>query len=487
MDDRSRLRQFEEQIVGQLRVRAAALVKRKLPADAVIVEPTPEGGDALRDTLRRLEIFDRDAMEQLPGSHSMQLRFVKSYLGGLMRRVVSRVRVRALAPVEALLRDRPLGPVGREEVELALARYRLLPRHQQPTGVILASATGFSPEARRLVEAGGPPTLVLLGQRGDGGWEVDMPAPLRKTPWAQLFELETPDDRVRRVLYHLQKDAAVVDSRGLALPELAQRMGMSERDAEALVRQVTRLEPRVMTVNHNGVVHVSRAPLAEESRTMSLWSRVRRWLRMKPTVAERVREMRAQQVRIEQERHELDQKVDALETAERTLLQQGAAATNDAERKQAAGKLVRARTELKRTRTQAQNLTNALDVLGTHIHHLTLAEQNKRLELPKAAELTREAASAEQMATELAASADLARSIEVSASSPLQLEEEAAIFEEFKQVAEARSGAGSAASAGGAAQTPPLPAAPLPSPSAGTNSRSAAAPEKREAAKPELG
>lgn len=229
---------------------------------------------------------------------------------------------------------------------------------------------------------------------------------------------------------------------------------------------------------------------------MGMWSRVRKLLGFKPTVAERVREMTMQRVRIEQERHEVDQKIDVLEAQERDALRIGAEARNDAERKQAAGKLVRLRTELKRHRTQAQNFTNALDVIGTHIHHLTLAEQNKRLELPRAEDLTREAAAAEQTAAELAANAELARSIEVGATTPMMEEEMSAIFAEFKQAADEKAASQAGEKAPGATAAAPAgpqrdsrqPAAPdhAAADRAAASRAAPPLPEKREA-KPELG
>ncbi|MBI5866398.1 MAG: hypothetical protein HZB38_18155 [Planctomycetes bacterium] len=497
MDDRSRHRQFEERFVAQLRGRALALIRGKLPADHLAVEPTAEGVDSVRSELARLEVFDRDAIEKLPGTRSCEFTFSRKHLGGLFYKTVSRVRVRTLAPVEPLVKSQPARPVGREDVLDALARYTLLPRRSQPTGVILASPTGFTPEAKVLAEGSGNPTLVLMGGREDGGWDVTMPPRLKGTPWAKLLELESQDERLKRLLYHLNENTHLVDSRGISLRELSEKLGVSESEAELLVRQACRAEPRLMTVAHDGVTHVARTPLAEEHSQMSLWSRVRKLLRMKPTVAERVKEMTIQRVRIEQERHEVDQKTDALEAQERQSIQAGAAATSDAERKQLAGKLVRVRTEMKRLKAQAQNLTNALDVIGTHIHHLTLAEQNRRLELPKAEEITREAAQAEQMAAELSANADLARSIEVGAASATQLDEEAAILEEFKQAAAERAGpsaAGAAAGASGAAagSGARIGAAGLSEPQAPARGAARAPgtppplPEKREA-KPEIG
>ena len=483
MDERSRHRQFEERFVNQLRARALALIAGQLPADEVRIVSTPEGIDGVRATLRRLEIYDRDAVDSLPGTHSRQLRFRRRRLAGLFSTDVLRVRVRALAPLEALLRDEPAGPLGREDVLDALAAYEVLPRREKPDVVILASADGFTGEARALVERGGPPRLVLMGGRADGGWDVDAPESLLESPWGRLFELESHSERLQRLLRHLEANAAVVDTRGIALDDLAGQLGLSVNETEALVRQACRTQPRLMTVQHAGRVHICRAPFAEEGNTMSIWSRIRRLLGMKPTTAERVRDLTAQRVQIEQQRHEIDQKVETLENQERDLIRQGASAASDAERKQLAGKLMRLRRELRRHRAQAQLFTQQIDIIGTHIHHLTLAEQGQRLELPTAEDLTREAAQAEQVITEVAANADLAAHIEVSAETPMMAEEEAAIFEEFKQVAASQAGAPASAEASAPPEAQAAPVrdeaqAPAPAPKAA---------EKNEPANPEPG
>ncbi len=490
MDERSRQRQFETQFLDQLRARALALSRGALPADHVVVESTSEGIDDVRDTLRRLEIYDRDALERLPGTQAMQIRFERSALGGLLRRTVSRLRARVLAPVEALASGRETAPVTRDQVLAALARYQVLPRNQQPSGVVLASPTGFTAEAARLVDQDGPPTLVLMGGRPDGGWDVHMSAAVRKSPWAKLFELESQDDRLKRVLYHLQEEMAALDSRGVPLPEVAQRLGLGLVETERLVRQACRQQPRLMTVVHNGVVHVCRSPLAQEGDRMSIWARIRKLLRLKPSVAERVREMTGQRVRLEQQRYEIDKQISSMEDSERQLLEQGAAAKTDAERKQYAGRLMRLRRDLKRLRSQANIYTQQIDVLGTHVHHLTLTEQGRRMELPRAEDLTREAAQAEQVMAELSANADLARSIEVTGETPLMAEEELAIFEEFKQAA------GEAAQAEKGEQGAE-PAGPQRAASAGEAGRAASPPareseggrgeKKPGAARPEIG
>jgi len=458
MDEGSRHRQFEDQFQRQLRNRARALIGGVLPADRVLIESMPDGVDTVRATLARLERYDRDLLERLPGTQSSQLRFQRRVLGGLFSRDVARVRAQVLAPLEALLTERPPAPVGREQVLDALARYELLPRRERPSAAVFASPTGFTPEALALVGAPGGVNVILVSPRDDGGWDVQVPSGLRRTPWARLLEFESLDDRLARLQYHLEKSAALLDSRGLSLAHVAEKLGLPRPQTEELLRRACRADSRLMTVVEEGQVYVCRSPLGEESHAMSIWSRIRRWLRLKPTAAQRVRELTGQRRSLEQQRYELDRRIAEQEAQEREALAQGATARSDAERKQVAGRLMRVRRDLRRVRSQATVFTQQIDILGTHIHNLTLAEQGRRTELPSGDELARQAAEAEQVVSELAANAELAAGIEVGAPTPAMEAEEAAILAEFEQVAQ-HAAQTKAATAGPAEEREPAAAA----------------------------
>ncbi len=435
MADADTLRGFEEQFLSQMQAKARTLTGRGGVADRVRFDPTREGPDAVRSELERLRVYDRNAMDRVAGTRSLEMDFQRKILG-LIPRTVSRVRVRTIMPIEAMIRGEPARPASRADVLDALAQYELIPSRLRPTGVILASPTGFTEEARNLVETTNHLSLVLVGGRPDGGWDITKPQRLRGTKWEKLFDLESQPERLNRLLYHLDQAGVEVDSTGVSVTELSRRLGLERGETERLVRQACRVRPRLMTVSHNGEPHLARSPLADEGDSMTWWSRIRKLLGFKPTVAERVRELSAQRVQIEQQRVEYDTKIDRLEADERSALEQGAAAKSTAEKKQVAGRLIRLRRELQRHRAQAQLLTRQIDVIGTHIHHLTLKEQGRRLELPTSEELTREAAEAEQIMTEISANAELAGSIEVSGETLGMADEEAAIFAEFDEIAE---------------------------------------------------
>lgn len=479
MDERTRQREFEALFLRQLRARAESLLLRGLPANRVGVAPVPDGADALRATLERVGRYDRELLSNLPGGQAIQLTFFRR-VAGFFSSAVARLRAQTLANTEALIADETPGPVDRDRVLDALARYDLLPRRARPTAAVFASATGFTAEARALVHNTSTPTLILMGLRPDGGWDVELPAKLHESGWVKLFEFETQDDRLRRLLYHLDENADLLDSRGVPLADLAASLGLPRDAVRPLVHQACRQDSRLMTVTHQGQLHICRSPLAEEGSDMTWWSRVRRWLRLKPSVAEQVRELTAQRVRLEQQRHELDERVERLEAGERDTVQKGAAAKTDVERKQLAGKLARNRRELQRVRAQTNVLSQQIDILGTHVHHLTLAQQGKQVTLPKAEDLTREAAQAEQIMSELAANADLAHSIEVGARSPGMDDEEQAILAEFAQAA-AEQSATAPQSATDAARADAASGEALRPPAAGEKSRT------DESARPEMG
>ncbi len=461
VDERSHWRQFEERFFRQLRAQAEKLLKRPLPADRVRVEPTPDGIDHVRAELSRIGRPDRGLLDTLPGTRSEQLTFTKRF-AGVMRTNVAKVRAQVLAPIESLAAAKPgtadaaepksgaptvAGftfpasgpPIGREQVLDALARYELLPRKERPTGVVFASATGFSPEALALVEQAGPPTVILLGGRSDGGWDLHLPQRMKNSPWARLVQLESEDERLGRLMYHLSKRPGELESRGVSVEALAGELGLSPDALEPLVRLACERDPRLMTVVHDGRVCIARTPFPVEAQAMNMtswWSWFRRSvLRLPPTPAERVRELTAQRVQLEQQRAEIDTRLNALADEARKLEERGVGAKNDAERKTIAGQLMRTERELRRTQAQANMLTQQIDVIGTHIHHQTLAEQGKRVALPSAEELAKDAAQAESMMAELSTAADLASSIEVGATSPLMAEEEQAIMERFKAAA----------------------------------------------------
>lgn len=419
MDERDRQRAFESRFLQQVEQRVRLMAGKSLPGKGIEVMPMPDGADAVRAALQRLAVDDwRGQMESLPGTRALQVGFRQGLLDSLSGKPRQRLRAQVLAPIAEILRGDSIGPLGRDAVLDAVARYEVLAQRAKPSVVVLGSATGFNDSARALVDQAGPPALVLVGGREDGGWDIHMSAALRKSGWAPVFSFETADERLKRLQYHLDRSGFALETSGVSLSELAEQVGLSQAEIERVVQQACRADSRLMIVRQDGQPRLCRSPMADEGRSMSVWSRIRRWLGFQPSIAERVREMTQQRVALEGQRSDIDKKVAEFEKQEREGLQAITAEPRVEAKKQIAARVARTQRELKRHRAQAQVFTDQIEVLGTHIYHLTLKAQGKKLNLPTAEELAQEAAQAEQVMVEVSANADLARSIEVGATSP---------------------------------------------------------------------
>ena len=482
MSSREQMHAFESRLLRDMQQRADALIGRKLPGKGIDVMGVADGSEYVSREMQRMGQRDRDLRDSLPGKRAIQISVRRGLLGTLRGQTRHRIRVRTLAPIEALLTGGQGGPIGAEELRNALAQYDELGSRYRPTIVVVGSPTGFTDAAQLLVQSSGMPQLVLVGGREDGGVDVRMSNALKKSDWAELFDFETDDEQLQRFQYHLDKQIDALETRGLSMPELANLLGLSVDEVRPMIRKACRKDTRLMTVMHDGELRLARNPVAAEVNRMSLWSRIRRWLGFKPSVAEQVAEMTKQRIGLEQQRAEVDNKVARLEADERDALKAGATATNMVEKKQLAGKLMRVRRELNRHRAQAQVFTNQIEVLGTHIHHLTLKQQGEKFDLPSAEELTREAAEAEQVMAELSTNAELAHGIEVGAMTPTMAAEEADILKEFEAAA-VESSAGKSAEAaaperGSATPAEPQRMPPLPGEAArGAPAKSPARPE----------
>jgi hypothetical protein len=419
MDEREQHRSFESRLLQQVEQRVRLFAGKGLPSRGFEIQPMPDGADAVRAMLQRLDVGNpRHWLDTLPGTRAMQISFRRGLVNTL--RGLPRVRIRAqvLAPIDALVLGTQAGPVGREAVLDALARYDLLPTRAKPSVVALGSASGFTPAALELVHQPGPPRVVLIGGREDGGYDVHMSPAMSRSVWGSVFELESADERLKRLQYHLDRHTADLESSGVSVAQLSTELGIPAADVEKLVQQACRADPRLMLLREGGQLRVCRSPVPIEGQSMKFWNRIRRWLGFKPSVAERVQEMTRQRVALEAQRAEFDRKISELEKSEREGLQSIAAEPRVEAKKQIAVRVARTQRELKRHRAQAQVLTDQIEVLGTHIYHLTLKAQGDRMNLPSAEELAQEAAQAEQVLTSVAANADLARSIEVGVASP---------------------------------------------------------------------
>lgn len=145
--------------------------------------------------------------------------------------------------------------------------------------------------------------------------------------------------------------------------------------------------------------------------------------------------MEAQRIRLEDKQLKVDAELEELAPKEKQLIDDGAATKSVAVQKQLASKLIRLRREMRRLSTLSGMYTKQMQVLESQVHNQILKEEGLEVDLPTADEMTQTAADAEHVIAELDVKADLARQIEVHTTGLLAEEEEAAVLEEFRQLA----------------------------------------------------
>ena len=137
-------------------------------------------------------------------------------------------------------------------------------------------------------------------------------------------------------------------------------------------------------------------------------------------------------------RDEAQEEIDWHREQEQSILTAGAEAAklkNRSAQKQEAEKLVQCRREIRKAKAQHSIYDQQMVVLETRIHNATIKQTSQSVQLPAAADLTREAADAELAMRELTEVSNLAAAIEVSVDESVSTQEEEDILAEFEAMA----------------------------------------------------
>jgi len=156
--DRTRSRHGRTQPISQFRRAVPAAAPRAGPVSRRARCARRPGGDRVAARRRGFDPGHAAAPGQGSGSARTTARHAgdpASVSAARLRAVLHHGRAAAaqtLAPVEELLADKPTGPVGREQVLDCASRAPSCCRNANaPSAVVFASPTGYTPEARSLV------------------------------------------------------------------------------------------------------------------------------------------------------------------------------------------------------------------------------------------------------------------------------------------------------------------------------------------------
>lgn len=165
----------------------------------------------------------------------------------------------------------------------------------------------------------------------------------------------------------------------------------------------------------------------------SMFSKIKRFLRIKPSAQEQIIALGESKAFIETQRAGIDEKIAQKEKTEFDLMDRGSRTSSELEKRQIANKVARIRNELRFERNTAHIYSQQLLVIEQYTHSLQMSKQLS-VQLPNCEELAKCAAKFEESLTSLSATSDFAMSITKDASTDLMREQEASIMDEFKQI-----------------------------------------------------
>jgi len=144
---------------------------------------------------------------------------------------------------------------------------------------------------------------------------------------------------------------------------------------------------------------------------MSMFQKLRDLLGLNGQEARKIEMLDERRALLSGRRDRLYRELDELGERERALLDRGIAAESQAMRRRLAGELAEVRRRIEQGNTVTSLLGRQIEVLSTHIHHLTLIQQGQAVAMPSVEEMTRDAVRAEELIERVQGESELAESL----------------------------------------------------------------------------
>jgi len=448
-----------------LRIRAPVLMRGRVASTERV-----DASAAFKDRLAAAGVYDHELQVRTPANPLLRCVVRHPWLGW-----TGRVRCRLAAVVAVDLAEvirRASGgdedesadwpPVSADALARALAPYR---RPHRRSYVGLCSPSGFSDAALEdahrlaapLVERGGG--LLLISPRPDGGWKLHRTEHDAR-PWHFLFDPETTDAKIERIRRAIERSPIELADAGLVDRDLADALDV-EVGAVRLVFRLASSENRSANLRVrelDGDLVLLGSPGTDFTgieRSGSMFDRLRQLLRLKGAEQKKIEMLGDKQALLSKRRADIYREMDALGERETELKARGVEADSNATRRRIAGELAQVRRRIEQGNTMVGVFNRQIDILSTHIHHLTLVTQGEKVELPDVEEMTRDAVRAEELLERVQADADVVETLAETTGTTLSSRMEDEIMAEFAAAAGESSGEASGEARESAEREPP--------------------------------
>jgi hypothetical protein len=390
---------------------------------------------------------DRDLEASMPTGESLDVTLTQKKLL-FMRDAVGRVRVVCLSPTRALLNGTAPEPVGKGEVEKAIATNPLASAAATvPSTVVVLSTSGFAPEAHDLAERRADRTMILVEPNDAGGYTVY--GPVETKALSDLFDPEADETKRQRVRDVIEESSAELADSGIATDKLVVRTQLPQQLVEAELKAYAKSHPGLLAKRLDGRVVLFRegsVPAASATSSarsggaeaMPLIDRIKSLFARKGETEKKIAFLSERRAALGQQRERLYEEIAGLETKDTALRRQFKEHNADLAKRRVTTQLVQLRKDMERRQQMLAVLNQQINVVSTHLHNLELVQQGSTAQLPDSEEMANDAAAAEEMIAKLEADAELADSVAggmTGTSKAGMNAEEQAMFEELTREA----------------------------------------------------
>jgi len=396
--------------------------------------------DQLRQMMLARQMYDLSLLDRLPQNRRVTFRGYERTWYWFGRRRVSAVTAAVLSPLETCLSMETSGGGSQTVVIPPVDGTTLVDHLRQvtvrdvPTQIIgVCSPSGFTEDARRVGFQAPGVTVVLIEPRPDGGWRVAGLSGPYLDRACELFDAESRSQKIERIRRTVAEQRGQLFYTGLSAGELAKELDLPEVLVEEAFHRMAAEDPRLhVTQGERACILYYTSTVPKEARTMSVLEFLKRILGRQASPEEKVRELRAKQAEIDEERRNLEKALDELVGQESRFLKEGAAATSLSVRKRLASRVAQIRQEIALQNEKVSILTKQGQILGRQIHNLEVAQAARPTGLPASEEITEAAAAAEGALEELEEAYETVRTVNRTAAEHAMTPEEEAILAEFE-------------------------------------------------------
>lgn len=390
----------------------------------------------LKRIMTELGVPDRELQARMPVGQRLDVE-VSTRKWLLFKAPMARVTVISLVPTHELLTGDVIQPINADRVKRELAK---IPPSLNgvPTTIVLLSTSGFTSDARELVDRRSDRVIFLAQPNDMGGWSTFGPPTLKAT--TDLLDPEAEEEKQARLQEAIRAAHLEMLSGGLSADKIASRTNLPLQWVEAALKDHAKANPGLVAKRLDGRVVLFRegsGPIKSAGGAaksggldMPFMDSLKALFSRKGETEKKISLLSERRAQLSQQRDLAYDDLAALEENESRLKEQFKNSTSESAKRRITSQLLQARKDLNRKQQLMSVLNQQIDVVSTHLHTLELVQQGKSTTLPTGEDLTKDAEAAEEVLAQLQADRELASSLSTPGTS--LSDEEQALYDELQ-------------------------------------------------------